>query len=215
MTIDTADTLGAVLAGGQSRRLGRDKANVELEGRSLLGRALATLREVFDQVVLVSPPRDYGPRVDVDFVHDEVPGLGPLAGIMAALRHAAGSPVFVLACDLPFVSADLIRYLNRSSRIGVATTDLESDVVASIPCLGGRLQPLCGLYGPRCLPYIEGSLGRGELGVREMLMKIPTEFLQLDPSLPFVHEDLFLNINRPGDLRRAEARLARPMDSAL
>jgi len=214
MTIDTANTLGAVLAGGQSRRLGKDKATIELEGRSLLDRALMTLREVFPRVVIVSPPRDFESQVDAEFVHDPVPPVGPLGGVMAAIRHAGDQTAFVLACDLPFVSTELIRYLLRRSRIGALTQDAESDFAVSIPCMAGRPQPLCGLYGTRCLATIERALGSGDFGVQELLTRVPTEFVEIDPDLPFVHEDLFLNINRVEDLRRAQRRLARSMESA-
>ena len=172
-----------------------------------------TLQEVFPQVVIVSPPRDYRPRVDAVFVHDPVPPVGPLGGLMAAIRHAGGRPTFVLACDLPFVSAELLRYLIRRSRVGAVSTERESDFVVSIPSMAGRPQPLCGLYGSRCLTTIETALGSGEFGVQDLLTRVATDFVQIDPGLPFVHEDLFLNINTPRDLRRAERRLAGSVES--
>ncbi|MGB5295519.1 MAG: molybdenum cofactor guanylyltransferase, partial [Thermoanaerobaculia bacterium] len=103
--------VGAVLAGGESRRLGRDKALLPWLGKALLLHPFEVLQEVMSEVVVVTVGgRSYG-ELGVPVIHDRFEGLGPLAGIHAALEWARSRPVFVVACDLPFVSVDLVEHV--------------------------------------------------------------------------------------------------------
>ena len=105
--------VGAVLAGGQSRRMGRDKAMLDWDGRSLLMRAVKVLESVFDEVLVVAP-RDRGYEdLGVQVVPDIRPGLGPLGGLHTALVHGRGKPLFILACDMPHVTDDLVRWVRN------------------------------------------------------------------------------------------------------
>ncbi|MFQ5350670.1 MAG: molybdenum cofactor guanylyltransferase, partial [Thermoanaerobaculia bacterium] len=104
-----SDILGVVLAGGASRRMGRDKAALPWSGSTLAHRAAADLAEVCGEVVIAGP--DDLARTDVGTVADLFPGSGPLAGLHAGLERAAGRAIFALACDMPFVDAELVRHL--------------------------------------------------------------------------------------------------------
>lgn len=207
MIFESWDTLGAVLAGGQSRRFGRDKARVDLGGETLLERAVKRLRPVCSEVILVSSRRLDWSALDLERVPDALPGRGPLAGITAAVRHASGRPTFVLACDLPFVSVELVRYL-----IGLAKTESggsagESEHLAWVPRVGSRTQPLCGLYTTGVLPRLEEALAHGRLGVRDLLQTLPVRVVDLDTRTSLANADSFLNVNHPRDLRRAQQLL--------
>jgi molybdopterin-guanine dinucleotide biosynthesis protein A len=197
--------LGAVLAGGRRRRLGRDKALVMLGGRPLLAHALRALQGVFSEAVIVSAPGSDYPNFGVEVVTDLYPDRGPLAGIHTALVHAGGRAVFVLACDLPHVTSDVVRFVADLPRPGRPWWS-QPGATAKVAQWRGRLQPLCGVYAAACRKPAEESLRREELGATEFLGKISTTPVPITSNLPFYRSDLFQNINRPEDLRAARSR---------
>jgi molybdopterin-guanine dinucleotide biosynthesis protein A len=185
---NTAPPVGVVLAGGLGRRLGGDKAIVELEGRALVLYPLEALHEVCDDVAVVAkrdtmlPP--LGGVADLWIEPDEP--RHPLAGIAHALRLAGGRPVLVVAVDLPLMDAATLRTLVGAER---------GDAAAVVPRVHGRLQPLCALYAPRALAGLtdfdataRASDVVAALGIREVQ--------PADPSA-------FHNVNRPEDLLQA------------
>lgn len=208
MNFESRDTLGAVLAGGQSRRFGSDKTRAELGGETLVERAVSRLRSVCSEVILVSSRRQEWGDLDVEQVPDAVPGHGPLAGITAAVRHASGRPTFVLACDLPFVSVSLMRFLIELAATESAEAEVGSKNLAWMPRIGARTQPLCGLYEPAALPRFEEALEHGRLGVRDLLQTMPVRIVDLEAEVLIAHAHSLLNINHPRDLRSAEELLS-------
>jgi molybdopterin-guanine dinucleotide biosynthesis protein A len=183
-----APPVGAVLAGGAGRRIGGDKAIVELEGRALILYPLEALHEVCEDVVVVAKRDTMLPPLagvaDLWIEPDEP--RHPLAGVGHALRLAMGRSVLVVAVDLPLVDAATLRLL--------AETD-PGDAAVVAPRVHGRLQPLCALYTPRAAaglaafdPSARATDVVEALGVREV--ELP------DPSA-------LLNVNRPEDLLQA------------
>ncbi len=189
--------VGLALAGGESRRMGRDKALLPWAGEDLLGHTLARLRAVVSEVRIVSGPEarhaDRGVPVDTDA------GTGALAGVLAGLSAARGRAGLVLAVDLPLVpSALLARLLERADDV---------DVVVPVSPRGA--EPLCALYGPACLEPIRRRMERGDLRMSAFWPDVrvrrlePGELADLgDPEL------LFLNVNTPPDFERARAASA-------
>lgn len=124
-------TLGAILTGGQSSRMGTDKTDVEIDGHTMLDRVAAVMGEVVDEVVLLGPDRP-GYRCWPDAVH----GNGPLAGIATALTRHAGTHVFVVAVDQPFVRQQTSeRLIELAGRLPVVPVDDE-----------GTRQVTCAVY---------------------------------------------------------------------
>ena len=103
-----------LLAGGKSTRMGENKAFIDFRGQTLLDRALATLRAVCDSVTIVGDPSTFASYSPV--IPDLFPGCGPLAGIHAALTHSSAELNIMLAVDMPFVSAELLRFLLQRGR---------------------------------------------------------------------------------------------------
>lgn len=190
--------MGAVLAGGESRRMGRDKALMALGGRSLLIRAVAALGSVVEDVVVVAPrDRSYA-GLGVEIVPDVRPGLGPVGGIHTALVRGGGRPVFILACDMPHVSGELVRWIigpeveDPMTRLaGRRTTTAQVRVVHD----GERYQPLCGLYSHACLAQVEAALSENRCSAQALLGALETESLTLDDRQSWYRPDLLLNVN--------------------
>ncbi len=129
---------GVVLAGGSSRRMGRDKALIEVDGTRLVDRAVDRLRALTDDVVVASGPRTID-RLAVRQVADVRPGAGPLAGLAAGLAAVRHQVVAVLACDLLHPDTGLLAALAR----------VWDGTAAVIPSVAGRAQPLHAVWAAR------------------------------------------------------------------
>jgi len=181
---------GAVLSGGKNSRMGgRCKALLPFCGRPLIAPALALLRGVFGEAVIIAnDPAGYealGARVIPDIFKDK----GPLGGIHAALAHCGGLPVFVAACDMPFLDEKLARALAKEW--------LRAGRGAALPRAGGLLEPLCGVYGPELERPLAAFLqSAGDLSVRAFLRTVPARVLELGPEA----RRSFANFNSPADL---------------
>lgn len=145
-----ADCTAIILAGGDSRRMGRDKASLMLGGHSLLQRVIATMQQVFASVVVsVREPR---PDVDLPQICDESPHAGPLAGVAAGLSHIKTQWAFVVACDMPFMTPELIEWLAAH----------RGEHQAVVPVVKGYPQPLAAFYAVSCLDALRENLNSEE-----------------------------------------------------
>lgn len=150
--------VGVVFCGGESSRMGRDKARLELGGRSLLARAADLLRQLTPTVLLSSGPAPRYAELGLAEVQDERPGGGPLAGLAAALERAAESGadtwLLVLACDMPQAEAAVFRHLLATAEArGWDGCMLET---------GAGVEPLFAVYRARCLHAVRRALAAGE-----------------------------------------------------
>ena len=199
-----------VLAGGQSTRMGRDKALLEFRGRPLIERALANLR------ILGFSPAIAGNRPDLagyaSIIPDNYPGSGPLAGIEAALAASNDDLNLFLAVDLPLLPIEYLQWM--------AARALETSALATIPRVQGRPQPLCAVYHKALLPHARAALAAGDAKVmRSLATAAAATGSRLDtfdietvaaalgssvqwPSVAPVHR-WFQNLNTPADLEIA------------
>lgn len=180
----------AIMAGGKSKRMGQDKAWIELDGEPLIKRVADVLAQVADEVIVVANDPRYG-SLGLRVVKDRYPQGGALGGIATGVAAAAHDTVLVAACDMPFLSADLWRLL--IGHIGAA------DVV--IPRIGGEYETLHALYTKACLPHMARALAENRLRViaffdqvRVMAIEEP-ELRAVDPALRS-----FTNVNTPEEL---------------
>lgn len=203
--------LGAVLVGGDSRRMGQDKARLRLGGRPLAVRAAACLASRLREVVVVSRRRGDHADLGLPEIADRFPGLGPLAAIDAALRHAAGRHVFALACDLPRVGPGEIAEVLAAAAAAKLPTGAAWCVVAAA---AGRVQPLCGIYAAGCGPVIEERLRAGRLAAAELLGDVECVTVPLTAGRA-AGDGPLANLNRPEQARRLGVEnLALPSSSA-
>ena len=183
--------LGAVMAGGRGRRLGRPTATAPLAGRPLVEHPLEALRESGLPAVVVAKPDTELPGGAAEVWREPAQPLHPLCGIVHALERAGG-PVVVVGCDLPFVAAGLLRWLaDRPEPLVVAAS-------------AGRLHPLLARYDPALAPALRGGLEGGR-ALREVVSELSPRVVD-EPLLRRFGdpERLTFNVNTPGDLRRAE-----------
>jgi molybdenum cofactor guanylyltransferase len=190
-----AEAIGVVLAGGRGKRIGGDKAIVELEGRALIHYVLEALHEVCEDVVVTAKRGTILPSLagaaDLWIEPDEP--QHPLAGVEHALQLAVGRPILAVAVDLPLIDATTLR--------AIATTDPGGGAAVVAPLVHGRLQPLCALWLPRALPGLRDAVRTGARATATVEALGVRAIDGLDPTA-------FYNVNAPEDLLGAAALLA-------
>ncbi len=198
---------GIVLAGGMSRRLGRDKALERVDGRRLITRVLGRMSRAFEENVVVvndalrarTLPLPESARA----VIDAYPGAGPLGGIFTGLSAVSSEWGVVVACDMPFLNVKLLRHM-------VPVTD-GYDAVA--PLVDGRPQPTHAAYSRSCLPQLESTLKAGRLSASDFLSAQNVRYLAEEEVDDLDPEHLsFFNVNSQQDLDDARALAARIAD---
>lgn len=144
------DCTAIILAGGDSRRMGRDKATLPFANQPLIQAVIATMRQLFPvTIVSVRQPR---PEIDLPQICDTQADGGPLAGLVTALSSIATPWAFAVACDMPFVSPALIEQL----------AEHRAQQQAIVPVVHGQLQPLAAFYSTSCIPLMRASLSLGD-----------------------------------------------------
>ena len=199
-TTGTNAFTAVILAGGQSRRLGRDKAVEPFGGEPLIRRVIRRASEAVgaSEVVVVVADADRAAALPLDSAHraavDVFPDCGSLGGIYTGLDAARTEWALVVACDMPFLSAPLLERM----------AGLRDGVDAVVPVVGGFPEPTHALYSRRCRPAIEQRLRAGELKISGFFEDVCVRYLPEDEARQFDPELLsFFNINRPEDLARA------------
>ncbi|MEK5450269.1 molybdenum cofactor guanylyltransferase [Paenibacillus sp. FSL R7-0331] len=204
---------GIILTGGASRRMGTDKALLELGGRPVITRLADELSQLAESTVIACGPRqrrEYG-SLGLLQVTDVYPGCGPLAGLHAALRHTQHEWNLVTACDLPFASAAFLRYIlsthaEAQTRTGSSQQGNGADAAVAVSG-GGRVQPLLGLYHRRVLPVLEAALHEGNYRFMDCLNKLDVLYIPesgFTLATPAAPSPVF-NMNTPEDYAAARA----------
>ncbi|MBI1886572.1 MAG: molybdenum cofactor guanylyltransferase [Chloroflexi bacterium] len=192
-----APLAGVVLAGGESRRLGVDKALLTtFHSKPLLLHVLDTVRTVCDEVVVVVDRADRYADLELDarVATDRFPGRGPLGGVHAGLSAVESPFALVVACDMPFLNLDLLRYMAGFPR----------HYEALVPVHRGRWQPLHAIYARTCRSAAEAALVQGEQQVLDLLKRLRVRPVGLDELRPLDRYGFsFFNVNEPEDLVRA------------
>lgn len=209
---------GIVLAGGASRRMGRDKAWIELSGKFLIVRVMEALQALCSEIIVVANDVERFEKLDARVVRDEFPNTGSLGGLYSGLNAARNELAVAVACDMPFLNVDLLKFLISLS--------FDCDIV--IPSAydakrrgderktgqGGNentakkmnLHPLHAIYRKTCLPPMREKILQNDLRMISfhdaMRVKIveQSEIEKIDPQLLS-----FWNVNTPEELSKAEA----------
>jgi molybdenum cofactor guanylyltransferase len=185
-----------VLAGGKSSRLGRDKALEKIGGKYLIERVLHSLSRLGDDILVVTAAPNQLAGLNVEKVIDTYPRTGAKVGLCTGINASLSFYSLVVACDMPFLNIDLLRYL----------LDSASGFDAVIPRIGDKIEPLHAVYSKNCIPVLEEQINKDKLKISDLFSEINVRYVEAgdieryDPQ----HLSLF-NINSEADLKRAKA----------
>lgn len=188
-----------VQAGGRSSRMGRDKGLVTLAGKPLVQHVIDRLGRLADEIVITTnEPEAYRP-LGFRIASDPEPGAGALAGLLTALRAAAGDPVLIAACDMPFASP----------RLAAQMLGWTPPAQAVVPRHDGEFEPLFAVYRQACIPAIERALRRGDRRVISFFGDVALRTVD-ESDVRRIEPDpwCFFNLNTEADLGEAERHLA-------
>ncbi|HLI31019.1 MAG TPA: molybdenum cofactor guanylyltransferase [Terriglobia bacterium] len=190
---------GFVLAGGASRRMGQDKALLEIKGEPLFLRAANLLKIYVSPVMLLGAPDQYA-RYGFPILQDRWPGRGPLAALLTGLERSVCEWNIFLACDLPFLPREFIELLLRRVQ--------KSDFDAVVPQTNCRWQPLCAAYRQTCVPKITEALEKGRSGVIDVLPELRVDVITGEQvAASGLSDEIFENVNTPEDWQNVLFRI--------
>lgn len=190
------DVTGVLLAGGKSQRMGEDKRFLSISGRTLLERGLSAMGELFQHVCVVIAQDSHFLQAHVPVFRDRVPHCGSLGGLYTGLCEVSTPYVFIAACDMPFLSLQLVEYMNGLKD--------EADIV--VASWKDQIQPTHAFYSKRCTAILEDMIRTHELKIQKVFQHpslnvrfvMDHEVSRIDPE-----GRSFININNPADLEAA------------
>ena len=155
---------GVVLAGGSSRRLGLEKALLRFGDAPLLKIVVDRVAQLCDHVVVAvdRPERYQELRLSAKLVTDASPRLGPLSGLQSGFQASDAEHILVVACDLPFLNVELLRFM----------ADLPRSYQALVPWSEGHWQPLCAIYARSCLKLVDAMVSAGGGSIHQLLERL-------------------------------------------
>lgn len=185
-----------VLAGGKSRRLGRNKVTETVGGKSLLERVISCLAYFKSEIIVVTAreralpqPIDY-PKLKV--VADIYPNKGSLGGIFSGLVNSESFLNLVVACDMPFLNLKLLSYM----------IDIANGYDLVVPRFDDSIEPLHAVYSKRCIPHMEQLIKQDELKILKLFPLVKLRYLEEEEIDRFDPEHIsFFNINTASDLK--------------
>jgi molybdopterin-guanine dinucleotide biosynthesis protein A len=186
---------GIVLAGGKSSRMGTEKGLSMLKQKPLISYAIKTLKPVCNPIIIAANTPNYK-QFGHPVVLDIVKNVGPLGGILSGLHASNTADNIVLTCDMPLISADLIRYILSE----------KENYKAVVPVFHNLVEPLCAFYHQSVITQIHELIKNKIYKMQEVVTYFDTKFVTIEPDLPFYRKDLFVNINSPADLKTIKNR---------
>lgn len=185
---------GIILAGGENRRMGTDKAFLEIDGRPMIDHILAVFSKLFEKTIVVTNTPDRYRDYDVEVTSDALDIRGPLTGIYSGLLKSTEEYNFVAACDMPFLNPRLISYMG----------DIAAGQDAVVPQFNGFLEPLHAIYRRGILPVIETQIRRQDRQIRGLFDHIQVRYVTEDEIVRFDPlKRSFRNLNTPKEYKEA------------
>lgn len=188
-TVSPHKVTGIILAGGESRRFGSDKALFEYNGKKLIEYAIASLRPVCGQILLSTHHTHKYAFTGLTCVADLFPRCGPVAGIHACLRHSTAAHHLIVGCDMPWINTGLFEFLLQNS----------SGYQVVIPVHKGFKETMASYYHKSCTEILENALQEERYKILDAIAPLKTLFPETDNEV-FYSQKLFANINYPKDI---------------
>lgn len=187
MNIRSSSITGIILAGGQSRRMGQDKAWLSYDGQPFIQHIIQALKPLVSNVIIVANTDAYD-LLNVPVLPDIIENCGPLGGIHTGLLHSQTPYNLVLSCDIPLMTTAALTYLLKQ----------HNGALISVFSIADRWQPLAGLYHKDALNSIEEALAKKELRLMDLLKTCAANIVPCPSAL--VHH--LSNINTPEDFEQ-------------
>ena len=180
---------GIILAGGESRRMGKDKSKILYKDKPLIEYPIDLFRNYCNEIIISGDINKYADYVFTK-IPDEVDRKGPLSGIYSCIKASKNILNIVTTCDMPFLSKELIEHIIDNSE--------GADLI--IPYHHTHYEPLCAIYTKNLIPVIENLFSKKDYSPLSLIPIANTRKLILDESLGFYQKDIFTNINTVEDL---------------
>jgi molybdopterin-guanine dinucleotide biosynthesis protein A len=185
---------GIILAGGENRRMGADKAFLPIAGIPMVEHILRTLRSLFGEIIVVTNSPEQYAAYGVSVVRDAFNKRGPLTGLYSGLRHSNDEYNFVVACDMPFLNFWLISYL----------ASLADGYDAVIPVIGDYIEPLHAMYHKEIVSTVEKRIRQGDQRIQNMVAELRVRYVYQKEIERFDAErKSFKNLNTPQEYEEA------------
>jgi len=185
---------GIILAGGENRRMGTDKAFLEIDGRPLIEHILDVFSTLFENTIVVTNTPDRYRNYDVEVTGDAVDFRGPLTGIYSGLLRSADEYNFVAACDMPYLNSRLISFMG----------EIAEGQDAVVPQFSGFLEPLHAIYRRGLLPIMEAQIRKQDRRIRGLFDHIQVRYVTEDEIVRFDPlKRSFRNLNTPKEYKEA------------
>jgi molybdopterin-guanine dinucleotide biosynthesis protein A len=190
-----SDVTIAIMAGGQSSRMGRDKSFVEVDGQPMIERVRDRVADLGEELILITNKPDAYAHLGLPMFGDVYPDHGPLGGIYTAVYHAGHPHTLVVACDMPWLNRDLLRYMLAQRH--------SADVI--VPRWAKFPEPLHAVYSKACREPIKEKLLAKRLKITGFFAQVDVHFVERETIAQFdPHGRSFVNVNTPEEL--AETR---------
>ena len=183
-----------LLAGGESQRMGRDKATIIFRGQPLWQRQIKLLRDLTPEKIFVSARKEpsWLPH-DAELLLDDPPFRGPLGGLTKVLASMQTSHLVALAVDMPFMTGEQMRVLWRVVTMGCGI----------LPMIGDRAEPLAAIYPREASSDFSAALAGDDFSLQKLVQNLATANLVQIFSVPEKDEHLYRSVNEPGDFQGA------------
>lgn len=186
-----------ILAGGKSSRMGTNKALLKINEKTNIERMVDKLKLLFDDIILVTNDSEQYEFLGLKMVPDQYPGMGPLAGVHAGLLASDCDVNVIVACDMPFVSAELAE----------ALVDSRGDYDAVIPVINGKQHPLFAVFHKKAAAEALACIGAGRLRMKHLLDQLNVRYVtetELQSYSQLDLERVFFNMNHPNEYEDAK-----------
>jgi len=184
-----------ILAGGKSSRMGTDKGLLLFDGKPLLQKIIEQLSPVVNEIIIVSNNYEYE-QFGLQVIGDLIKDIGPAGGIHAALSNAQSEQIFIVSCDMPFITTHAAKYMMQHAA--------HSQI--ALPLYHGKIQPLFGVYSRQCLLKWKQLIEQRIIKLQEMVMHFDLLKIDIEKNGLFV-DLLFTNINDKNDFNKALRQL--------
>ena len=185
---------GIILAGGENRRMGTDKAFLEFDGRPMIEHILAVFAGLFRKTIIVTNTPDRYRHYGVEVACDVLDIRGPLTGIYSGLLRSTDEYNFVSACDMPFLNPRLISYMG----------EIASGHDAVVPQFNGYLEPLHAIYRKGLLSVMEAQIRKQDRRIRGLFDHIAVRYVTEEEIVRFdPQKRSFKNLNTPKEYKEA------------